>query len=908
MADSIVPPLSSAGAAVPVPSPSIVTSSASSANHTPSAPGPSTALDTPTFAAAPLAAAKAADANGQDGAAKPAEKKRPDLKGKRKASEATQAGSENEGGDKPVKEKKKVKVGARASIACKTCRKRKVRCSAEWPVCSFCAQRKMPCEYEGHPAENGGSYVAGPAGLIPQQVPAVEAELPDAAIILEALEVFYVHYYDIFPFLHRPTLESEINSNTASKELMCCILALAARFCQPLRDLHPTSSSTLSSAPEHYSRLASELLSLSSSSTAQTPSSLAPGVQQPPDTPISLLRCQCLLILGFYELTAGRDNSGWLKLGSAIRMAQILRLGFEDEIAYMSENDNDPSNPRGRFAHDPLKAEIRRRTFWSLFALDRTVSDGNERPCGLKVPRIATLRMPGPDADFVHGGRALGAKFDPNPPEWSVSTRATGGSSGASSAAENEHELEADLYGYSLRIADIWANVASYIGSGGRNVDRRPPWQEDSTFAQLARELTDFEKRLPEVLKYSQQTMLAHCMGNQMEARMFGMLHLLNAGARHVLHRDYLPFLPPLDFNAANGPVDGEPLFGDVKEPSGWWQRNFDLAAESANMISDIASLLSGHGIVLTHPFAGFAAVAAGTVHCHCLHWPASSSVPLDANHYFGQDVEILNRLRGIYPIAERWYEGIAGLSILYYNLARGVLDADPVKVRARLLQLMRSVKESEETDAPEKPSPTPLNGTGAAARQPAVVAATTSGAMIPSGMKAPFSSASPGGGGGGHARTLSQALDALIPSPAALSSTPSNGLPTHAHTVFGTSSNNPDGIHPLPPSTDPNPSNPFADLPTDFSFDLAAMQGGLGGLGLGLNTLDEWGGGYLWGGGGNSWGLAGFGGLGGAFPAPPTIPGLGMPLPPHHGPGANGAGSGPTSANPLYPHLGWPM
>jgi hypothetical protein len=36
-------------------------------------------------------------------------------------------------------------------------RKRKVRCSGEWPSCTFCTGRGQPCVYEGHPAENGGS-------------------------------------------------------------------------------------------------------------------------------------------------------------------------------------------------------------------------------------------------------------------------------------------------------------------------------------------------------------------------------------------------------------------------------------------------------------------------------------------------------------------------------------------------------------------------------------------------------------------------------------------------------------------------------------------------------------------------------------------------------------------------------
>lgn len=130
--------------------------------------------------------------------------------------------------------------------------------------------------------------------------------------------------YDTFPFIHRPSLTNEINDDRAPKELLACILALAARFCAPLRDLHPNAPSA---AAEHYAQLAAHLLTLPETSPGQT----APP---PPtaDTPISLMRCQCHLLLGFYELTAGRDNSGWLKIGTAIRMAQTLRLGFDDEV------------------------------------------------------------------------------------------------------------------------------------------------------------------------------------------------------------------------------------------------------------------------------------------------------------------------------------------------------------------------------------------------------------------------------------------------------------------------------------------------------------------------------------------------------------------------------------------------
>ncbi|KAJ8295525.1 putative transcriptional regulatory protein PB1A11.04c [Rhodotorula toruloides] len=776
------------------------------------------------------------------------------------------------------KQKKKVKVGARASIACKTCRKRKVRCSAEWPICRFCTNRKLECVYEGHPAENGGPMVAGPSGfapLAPMYSPALDTELPPTNIILEALDSFLIHHYDTFPFIHRPSLTTEISENRASKELVCCILALAARFFQSLRDLHPSSPSA---ASEHYAQLASHLLSVHQP---------LPGHANPPpptaDVPISLMRCQCHLLLGFYELTAGRDNSGWLKIGTAIRMAQTLRLGFDDEVPVYDDPEN-PLSSRGRAIaaaqQDPIRAETRRRTFWALFSLDRTVSDGNERPCGLKVPRIASLRMPGSDADFLAGRKSLGARFDPNPPPWSVSVQggAGGGANGASADGSSGHaptsdEPEADLYGFTLRIAEIWSKVASYIGSGGRNVDRRPPWQDDSTFAQLAKELTEFEQRLPEELKYSQRTLVAHCMVRE-DAKLFALLHLTNAMARHVLHRDYLPFLPPLDFKAANGPIDGEPLYGDSTAPAGWWQESFDMAATSANTISDVCSHLSSHGIILTHPFAGFAAVAAGTVHSHLKYWPQSSSAPVDATHYLNQDAEILAGLRNIYPIATRWYDSLAGLQLLYFNLARGVLDADPLKVRAGVLQLLRSAKDDADNDSPNRGAAAANSANGNGAAQ--LSAANGNGqASKPKGQsrksRKQEDAAAPSSE---RSRSFSQTINDLVNSP--LGSAGAEGDPVATSAALDPSAAAAYSLF-HPPFPMPHPPTSTHDLsfatlapelvPGDFSFDLAASSLG----GLGLSTLDEWGAGYYY--GGSNWGLAGFGGLSGAgFPAGPAL------------------------------------
>lgn len=103
-----------------------------------------------------------------------------------------------------------------------------------------------------------------------------------------------------------------------------------------------------------------------------------------------------------------------------------------------------------------------------------------------------------------------------------------------------------------LRVAEIWQRVATYIGSGGRNIDRRAPWLPESTFASLQRDLTAFDEQLPAEQKYTEANLLAHNLIGQ--GRLFGMLHLLFSTSRLVLHRDYLPFLPPPNFKVSLHP------------------------------------------------------------------------------------------------------------------------------------------------------------------------------------------------------------------------------------------------------------------------------------------------------------------------------------------------------------------
>ncbi|SCZ96862.1 BZ3500_MvSof-1268-A1-R1_Chr4-1g06795 [Microbotryum saponariae] len=614
----------------------------------------------------------------------------------------------------------KPRGGARAGIACVTCRKRKIRCSAEWPKCAFCSRKKLACEYHGHPAETGGPLMTIAPGPAPIPLQGQDI-LPSKEIMLEALEPFFAHYYDTFYFLHRPTLTEAIRRGIEPNAdgLMCCVLAFAARFCVTLQALYPSSPSA---ASEHFCSLASQILSHpppprnDHDGTHHATRNASTG-----DGEISLIRCQAFLMLGLYECTEGHENKGWLKIGAAIRLAQVMKLGASKDMARafpsISEADSmsvhagfedEEEGASSRARSDPLLAETRRRTFWSLFLLDRTVSDGKERPCSLKAPLSMMLRLPGPDQDFILGRPTAGARFEADPKPWSLSVKAT---EHAANDSTSNKVVEVDLYGMTLRVAEIWQQVVTYVGSGGRNIDRRPPWMPESTFADLQRKLSGFGAQLSPQLQATRENLLAYTLSNQ--GRLFGMLHILYSTARLVLHRDYLPFLPPVDYLASSGPADGEPLYGspNVVAPEGWWSSSFEAAIKASQTIIQVQTHLLTHHQTLTHPFAGFAALTTGTIMLHLKYWPQNRSTEILSVREVHETIEatttILAALKDVYPVGAHWCDGLAKLQLLYSNHVRGVLAiSDPTKVRAGVIKMLRTAK--EEGTQPETTAATP--------------------------------------------------------------------------------------------------------------------------------------------------------------------------------------------------------
>src|ERR1044072_8680152 len=91
--------------------------------------------------------------------------------------------------------------------------------------------------------------------------------------------------------------------------------------------------------------------------------------------------------MSVYTYGIGKGPRAWMFSGMAVRMAQELGLHKVDEVS--SESKSSKSNIDG----DLIQREIKRRTFWTCFLLDRFSACALGRPtlideddCDVRLP------------------------------------------------------------------------------------------------------------------------------------------------------------------------------------------------------------------------------------------------------------------------------------------------------------------------------------------------------------------------------------------------------------------------------------------------------------------------------------------------------------------------------------------
>lgn len=332
---------------------------------------------------------------------------------------------------------------------------------------------------------------------------------------------------------------------------------------------------------------------------------------------ITLTNIHCQLILSVYELGHGNEHRAWLQLGVANRICQAMGLLYES--SYSSD--------------DAITAEIKRRTFWSCFAMERFLVNGRDRPL-LEINPPPTAYLPTSASDFTVG-------------------RITSTSTISDDIAPSD-----TLPALMIRIIDLLGRIVAWgaAGVGGRHVDPRLPWLEDMPFSRLQKELQAWNDTIPPYLRFTEINFKSHRAG--LQERLFGLMHIFYMMAGLRLHRKYLPFIPPILYDPAYGPTDGPGIIPGP-DSTGFWAESARLGIRFANQISTTCAQLESHDPdIWATPFLGLPLMASSSFHVFCVHshWESCDEfVGEPARKLLTYNLRSLMKLQETWPVAAFW-------------------------------------------------------------------------------------------------------------------------------------------------------------------------------------------------------------------------------------------------------------
>jgi hypothetical protein len=553
-----------------------------------------------------------------------------------------QHGNDN---DKPAWSDMKTKAGKerkRLPLACIACRRKKIRCSGEKPACKHCSKSRIPCVYKvtTRKAAPRTDYMAMldkrlkrmeervikviPAGetrdmtaigrsqVKPttqgQTKPASKAAqkkrsadeaftselnawmshsgnvtVPDAfplsregkslegtglltegAEFLPSLEIqehlsevfFDCVYGQSYLLLHKPSFMRKLKTGTIPPVVILAVCAVSARF-----STHP--------------QINSEPAFLRGENWARPAATIAMKRHDEPNITILTV----FLLLGLHEFGTCHGGRSWSFGGQALRMAYALQLH--------REVDHDPLSQSAKLSELSFTdREIRRRTMWACFLMDRYNSSGSQRP-PIGNEKFIQIQLPVKESHFLMEipGPTEDLSGDvPNPvPE--------------GQGQLSDPKANMGVSGYIIRAIIIWGHIVDYLNLGGKRKDPYPLWDPNSGYMGLKKEIDNFASSLPNSLVFSNENLQDHAA--EKVANQFIFLHI-------IIHQNIL-FLNQFAIPLAPG---GRPPKG---MPRPFLSDAGRAAVEAAHHISSLIDQANGHS--LTVPFAGYCAYSASTVH-----------------------------------------------------------------------------------------------------------------------------------------------------------------------------------------------------------------------------------------------------------------------------------------------------
>ena len=287
-----------------------------------------------------------------------------------------------------------------------------------------------------------------------------------------------------------------------------------------------------------------------------------------------------LLILGLHEFGTCQGGRSWMFGGMAMRMAYALQLHRESDYDPLSRNSG--SDPK----LSATDQEIRRRTMWACFLMDRFNSSGTERPtCGTE--EHIKVQLPIKEFNFQNEIPGPTENLDGNVP-CPVSP----------DTGQDTKVIEnMGVSSYMIRIIALWGRVIRYLNLGGKERDPYPLWHPSSQYGELKKQADDFKNSLPSTVQDSPDNLANHAA--EKLANQFLFMHISYHQVVLFLHRYAIPTTP------------GTRIPKDV--PKDFLSDAAQVALEAADQISVLISAAREYNLIA--PFAGYCAFTSSTVH-----------------------------------------------------------------------------------------------------------------------------------------------------------------------------------------------------------------------------------------------------------------------------------------------------
>ncbi|KAF4979753.1 hypothetical protein FZEAL_4110 [Fusarium zealandicum] len=613
------------------------------------------------------------------------------------------------------KKTSKLKQPMRSSIACLRCRRSKIKCDNDggYSPCDTCIKGGHQCQYpettilppkRAEPSTSNKQLKDGSherkrprktdegVGLDSEKSVAYAEEILTYPFLTtelwdQLLGIYKQNYATELSFIHMPTLKDKMSrrqgqNHEHSSELnlvLLGVLTLTARFHPDLVKYvaHLASSQggnvrprTLQSKPDPVA--ASEYFA-NALTTALGPLRTALSV-------ITVERIQAFLMLGLFEWShrhVFHGSGAWMYIGVAIRMAELLKLGLDDQLGKALEGRSvAPYDSRRKSSEIGIVRESRRRTMYSCLVLDRLMACGSDRSMSIPVESIR-IQLPCSEMAF---DLALDVQTGfLKPPE-------------ESSLRQINDDSTLSRF---IQLMEIWGDITRYSSTGGRLRESVPPWDNRSTFCGLREKLDRFLMDLPDTFTLSRQNYYRH--DNHQATNTYVSLHMLASMCQIVLDREYMPYLP-LRCCGPQGPF-GEQSTTRSQAPDRFWEDSADNAFRAARDIIDLVEICKDK--LPQTSLIAFSVWLAGFMATYAHHFPLMDVQrriisPEDTTQYRNQKFEAktagaahqaLHKLATYLPEAQNYSTHLEEMS-QYFKEARSQFDRqygniDPIPERS---------------------------------------------------------------------------------------------------------------------------------------------------------------------------------------------------------------------------------